>query len=254
MGAKRANAGTTVVLTAICVVIAACSGTPSAEVLAFCDDYVTVQGLMTVGPDEADPMPWVEDLTEGLEGLKQEAPSTISVAVENVADALVVPVQALDEEAYMGLTASEEFTDDLGVINQYVGDECGFGNASVTAVDFAFDADLDELETGQTMFEFNNDGAELHEMVLIRINDDTTETVEQLLELPEEDAEQKTTFMGVAFAEPGGESTMFADLEAGRYVVLCFIPTGTTSFEDIETADGPPHFTRGMVKEFTVES
>lgn len=254
MGAKRANAATTVVLLAVCVVVAACSGTPSAEVLAFCDEYVTVQGLMASGPDEADPMPWVEDLTGGLEGLKQGAPSTIAGAVGSMADGLLVPVQALDEEAYMALIASDEFNDDLGVVNQYVGDECGFGSASVTAVDFAFDADLDDLGTGLTMFEFNNDGAELHEMALIRINDDTTETVEQLLEMPEEEAEQKTTFIGVAFAEPGGESTMFADLDTGRYVVLCFIPTGTTSFEDIETADGPPHFAQGMVKEFAVES
>lgn len=254
MGAKRTSSSTTIILAVLCLVAAACSGTPSAEVQAFCDDYVMVQGLMTTGPDEADPAPWVEDLTGGLEDLKQKAPSTIAVAVESMADALAVPVAALDEEAYMALTASDDFNDDLGVISRYVGDECGFGTASVTAVDFAFDADLEGLASGQTMFEFNNDGAELHEMALIRINDDATETVAELLEMPEEEAEQKTTFLGVAFAEPGGDSTMFADLDAGRYVILCFIPTGATSFEDIETADGPPHFTRGMVREFTVES
>ena len=253
MGAKR-TFGLIAVLAILLAVAAACSSGPSTEVAAFCDDYVNVQGLMTIGPDEADPMPWVEDLTAGLEGIKDSAPSTIALAVDNMADALVVPVEALDEAAYQALTASEGFTDDVGVINQYVREECGFGAAEVTAVDFSFEADLDDLSVGQTMFEFSNDGAEVHEMVLIRINDDTTETVEELLALPEEEAETKTEFVGVAFAAPAGDSTMFADLESGRYVILCFVPTGTTSFEDFETADGPPHFTQGMVKEFTVDS
>jgi len=60
------------------------------------------------------------------------------------------------------------------------------------------------------------------------------------------------TFLGVAFAPPGGSNTMFSDIEAGRYVMLCFVPTGATSFEDMESADGPPHFAHGMVEEFTV--
>jgi len=102
-------------------------------------------------------------------------------------------------------------------------------------------------------FDFSNEGTELHEMALIMINDDTTESIGELLELPEEEAEAKTTFIGVSFAAPGESDTMYADLEEGRYVVICFIPTGSTSMEEAETADGPPHFTQGMVQEFTVE-
>lgn len=254
MGAKRRCSGWKVALVIVGLLVAACSSGPSAEVVEFCDDYVSVQGLMTMGPDETDPTPWVEDLTGGLEALREGAPSTVSVAVGNMADALAGPVEALDEEAYLALTTSDEFMDDMGVINRYVGEECGFGNVEVTAVDFSFEADLDGLETGRTMFQFANQGSELHEMALIRINEGTTETVEELLEMPEEEAEQKTSFVGVAFAAPGGGSTMFADLGAGRYVILCFVPTGTTSFEDIETAEGPPHFTKGMVREFAIES
>lgn len=235
------------------MVAAACSSGPSAEAVAFCDDYVSVQGLIASGPDEADPMPWVEGITAGLEGLKTDAPEEISGAAAGMADALLEPVANLDEEAFFAATTSEAFAEDSAVLDGFVVDECEFRSVGVTAIDYAYEADLEGLEAGQVAFDFSNEGTELHEMALIRINDDTTESIEELLALPEEEAEAKITFMGVSFATPGDGSTMYADLDEGRYVMICFIPTGTTSFEDAETADGPPHFTQGMVTEFTVE-
>lgn len=235
------------------MVAAACSSGPSAEAVAFCDDYVGVQELISFGPDEGDPMVWVEEVTAGLESLKADAPEEISGAVSGMADALLEPVANLEEEAFFAATTSASYVEDTEVVDQFVVDECEFSSIEVTAIDYAFEADVDGLEAGQVAFDFSNDGTELHEMALIRINDDTTETIEELLELPEEEAEAKTTFMGVSFAAPGENSTLYADLEPGRYVMLCFIPTGSTSFEEAETADGPPHFTHGMVKEFTIE-
>jgi hypothetical protein len=236
------------------MIAAACSSGPSAEAAGFCDDYVNVQGLIGSGPDEADPMPWVDEVTAGLEGLKADAPEEISSAVTGMADALLEPVANLDEEAFFAATTSEAYTEDTAVIDGFVLDECDFSSIEVTAIDYAYEADVDGLEAGQVAFDFSNEGTELHELALIRINDDTTETVEELLELPEEEAMAKTTFMGISFAAPGEGSMMYADLDAGRYVMICFIPQGSTSFEEAETADGPPHFTQGMVTEFTVES
>jgi hypothetical protein len=235
------------------MVTAACGSGSSAEVSSFCGDYVEVRGLMGSGPDDADPMPWVEQLTEGLESLQANAPSEISSAVTGISDAVLEPVANLDVDAYFAATESAEFQEDSAVVSDFVGTECGFENVDITAIDYAFDADLDGIEAGTVAFDFSNEGTELHEMALIRINDDVTESVDELLALPEEEAQSKTTFMGVSFAEPGGGDTMYADLDAGRYAVICFIPTGSTSMEDAETADGPPHFTQGMVREFTVE-
>jgi hypothetical protein len=232
--------------------LGACSDSPSAEVSAFCDDYIEVNTLITTGPDETDPAPWVEGITAGLEGLKADAPSEISAAVNGMVDALLEPVANLDPEGFFAATESESFAEDSAVVDEYIGNECGFATVDVTAVDYAFDADLDAVEEGRTAFGFTNDGTEIHEMVLIKTNDDTTETIEELLELPEEEMQAKTTFLGVAFAAPGEESTMYADLEPGDYAVVCFIPTGVTSFDDFETADGPPHFVHGMFQEFTV--
>lgn len=235
------------------IVAAACGSGPSAETVAFCDDYVNVQGLITSGPDEADPMPWVEEVTAGLEGLKADAPEAISGAVTGMADALLEPVGNLDEEAFFAATMSETYTEDASAIDDFVVGECEFSNIEVTAIDYAYEADVEGLEAGQVAFDFSNEGTEFHEMALIRINDDTTETIEELLELPEEEAMTKTTFMGISFAAPGEGSTMYADLEPGRYVMICFIPQGSTSLEAAETAEGPPHFTQGMLTEFSVE-
>lgn len=232
--------------------LGACGGGPNAEVEAFCDDYIEVNSLINTGPDENDPGPWVEGITSGLEGLKSDAPAEISAAVNGMADALLEPVAALDEEGFFAATESESFAEDSAVVDEYIAGECGFSTVEVSAIDYAYDADLDALDEGVTAFDFANDGTELHEMALLRVNDDTTETVEELLAMPQEEAETKASFVGVAFAAPGEGSNMYADLEPGQYFIVCFIPTGTTSFEDIETAEGPPHFTQGMVQEFTV--
>lgn len=235
------------------LVATACNGGPSAEVSAFCEDYVAVDNLMASGPDEADPTPWVEGMTTGLEGLKADAPSEVSGAVERMADSLLEPIANLDEEGFFAATESDAFVEDAAVVDDYIGGECGFETVEVTAVDYAFEADLDSVEAGTVVFDFSNEGTELHEMALIRINDDTTESIEELLEMPEEEADTKATFLGASFAAPGSGDAMYADLDAGRYVVVCFIPTGSTSMEEVETADGPPHFTHGMLREFTVE-
>jgi hypothetical protein len=97
----------------------------------------------------------------------------------------------------------------------------------------------------------------MHEMALIRFNDDTTETIEELFELPEEEAFSKITMHGASFGAPGDSDTLFVDLEPGRYVIVCFLPVGATpdNMEALESGEleGPPHFTQGMVEEFTVE-
>ncbi len=236
----------------VALLVGACSSGPSAEALAFCDDYASLDGLINTGPDE-DPEAWVTDVVEGLETAKADAPEVINANVTRVADALLVPIEALDEEGFFEVTGSEQYAEDSAVIKTYLTDDCGFSSAEVSAVDYAYQADLDGLEPGVTAVTFKNDGTEVHEMVLVRLNDDTTESISELLELPEEEAMAKVTDAGFAIGPPGAETTFYADLEAGRYAFFCFLPVGSTSFEVIESAEGPPHFTQGMIKEFTIE-
>lgn len=79
-----------------------------------------------------------------------------------------------------------------------------------------------------------------------------TETLEELLALPEGEVEGMVVDTGYAQALPGGSATSFIDLTAGRYGMVCFMPVGATTWEEGETLDSPPHFTEGMLREVTV--
>lgn len=236
----------------LALIATACSSGPSPEALAFCDHYIDLSSALGEGPNEEDPQAWVTSVSVTLEAMSTAPPDEIADAVEGVTSALVEPIAQLDEERFFAATESEEYQADTEVLNRFATSECDVASIEVTAIDYVYDADLEGLEPGMVAFDFSNEGTEFHEMALIRINDGVDATIQELLELPDEEAEQQTTFMGISFAAPGTGSTMFADLEEGRYVFICFIPTGSTSLEAAETAEGPPHFTQGMVKEFEV--
>ena len=110
------------------------------------------------------------------------------------------------------------------------------------------------MPAGPTVVNFTNDGTELHEIILIRKNDDVTESFDELLALPEKQAMKKTTEAGAAFAFPGEEGQTVVDLAAGEYIALCFIPVGLTPevAASGEEPQGPPHFVEGMKVEFVV--
>ena len=58
----------------------------------------------------------------------------------------------------------------------------------------------------------------------MRINDDVTLSVDELLALPEEESETMATPAAFAFTFPGTTGYTVADLTPGRYVALCFLP------------------------------
>jgi hypothetical protein len=124
----------------------------------------------------------------------------------------------------------------------------------VVAVDYAFSGIPSDVEAG-TSFELTNEGSEVHELVLVRRNDDVETSFEELLEMPEDEAMEFVTVVGGIVAEPGAtsEDTITVD-EPGDYLAICFVAVGTTSLEDAETVEGAPHFTEGMLQEFTVSS
>lgn len=131
----------------------------------------------------------------------------------------------------------------------------------VVGTDYAF-SDVGATLTGPVSFTFKNEGQDVHELVLVRKNDDVTETFQELLAMPEEASAEKIGFMGVAMAAPGATApeTIAAD-QPGQYLMVCLIPQGTTSIPSMAPdasgppeglGDGPPHFTLGMLREFTM--
>ena len=160
----------------------------------------------------------------------------------------------------------------------FVKDNCGFTEINVTAADYNYTGLEAEYPVGPAVITLTNDGTEVHEMIVLRVNDDVTETAAEIVALPEEEAFSKVALKTVAFAFPGTEGFGSTDLEPGRYIAVCFIPQGATpevmqqlmesgegppgegsapegsapegSGPELEL--GPPHHTQGMLQEFTV--
>jgi len=111
-----------------------------------------------------------------------------------------------------------------------------------------------------TAFTMRNAGAEAHELVLVRRNAGVTESFEELLQLPEEEVFNLITVTGQVMANPGetAQGEVVAD-QPGDYMMICFFPVGMTEIPegtpgpDASLPIGPPHFTQGMLAEFTVQ-
>ncbi|HEX6425370.1 MAG TPA: hypothetical protein VFZ79_17925 [Acidimicrobiales bacterium] len=190
-----------------------------------------------------------ETLAPLADDLVASAPAEISADVD-------VLVAAVGEIAETGDFGAFE-TPDVAAANERVHafdlENCGWATLDVVTVDYAFDGIPAEVAAGPTSFELTNDGPEVHEIALLRKNDGVTESFDELLALPEEEAGDKVTFTGVAGPVPAGEGAyLVADLEPGEYLALCFLPVGTTSMDGGPPPEGPPHFMSGMTQEFTV--
>lgn len=129
--------------------------------------------------------------------------------------------------------------------------DCVDETVEVTGVDYAFEAP-DAFPAGEAGIIFTNDSEadEQHEFIIFKKAEGDTRTAQEILEDPKTEEEGPGEFAGAVFAGPGDTAGSFLELDAGNYIAVCFIPVGSDAGED---ADGPPHFTRGMVKEFAVE-
>jgi plastocyanin len=126
----------------------------------------------------------------------------------------------------------------------------------VTGVEYAFQGLPSNVPVGTT-FRLVNGGQEDHEFIVVRANEGTTETLEELLAMPPEQTAGKLTDVGIVFAHTGKTSigTLTLD-QPGRYFAACFITQGTK--DGVAPSPGPggqngtPHALLGMVGEFTV--
>jgi hypothetical protein len=189
---------------------------------------------------------------ETIQPLAAEAVATAPAELE---EALATMSGAVDAMAVDGDTAafdSPEFAAADAEAHAWEMDNCGWASQEVTTVDYAFEGLPDEMPAGPTSFEMTNEGAELHEVIIVRRNEGTTQPLEELLALPEEEVGSLITEAGATGPVAAGESVYtVADLTPGDYVVVCFVPTGMTAF-DGPPPDGMPHAMAGMTAEFTV--
>ena len=113
----------------------------------------------------------------------------------------------------------------------------------VTAEEYMFNGIPETLAAGSYQFHFENTGQEDHELAMAQIKTDIS--VDELLKLKENEQMKNIAIVGGTFAKAGetAKEPVAAELEAGRYVAVCFVPT----------KKGVPHAFEGMVHEFTVE-
>jgi hypothetical protein len=118
----------------------------------------------------------------------------------------------------------------------------GIRSITVTATDYAFSAP-DTIPAGLTEFRLQNRGTEMHHVMLIRL--DAGKTMSDLFGAMKPDGPLPAWAHeagGPNTPGPGGNSEAILRLVAGRYAMICVIPS----------ADGKPHVMKGMAKEIVV--
>lgn len=133
-------------------------------------------------------------------------------------------------------------------------DEPSIPTVAVTAADFSFSLP-DTIAGGLIRLQLTNSGQDSHHMQIVKLNQGVSQqqfqgTLQETLQaLPQEgEAALGRLFQIVTFTGgpsgigPGGQSEAVVDLQAGDYVLLCFIAG----------ADGIPHVAKGMVEPLTV--
>jgi len=217
------------------------------ENAAFCDSVVEVNSAVSQteleeGSPEADIVAAGETLAPLFGSIAENAPEDLAATAGELNDA-VQPLTEGDAEAFNQDSTFETYT---GFLADAV-DACEFDTVDVTGVDYAFEDVPETIEAGTVAFNFTNAAeSEEHEMIVFRRADGVTLGFEELLELSEEESADKIEFKTAAFAPPGAEGATLAELDPGAYAMICFIPVGGGE-------DGPPHFTEGMIQEFSVE-
>ncbi|HKH93680.1 MAG TPA: hypothetical protein VKA54_17890 [Gemmatimonadaceae bacterium] len=113
---------------------------------------------------------------------------------------------------------------------------------TVHAKDFAFEMPK-SIPAGQTSFRLINDGKELHHLTIIRLADG--KTLADFTEAMKAGPPPKwaTAVGGPNAAMPGKTAEATLNLEAGNYVLVCFIPS---------PGEETPHAMKGMIQPLIV--
>ncbi|HET6770581.1 MAG TPA: hypothetical protein VFH75_02955 [Actinomycetota bacterium] len=221
------------------------------DVAAFCDGYIE----MVQASDSEEELRSLGEKADALfDEVEANAPQEVSGPVGVVVDATRQAAAEGTPEAFM----SREFDVAVNELNSYMFDNCeSDAKLDVTGVEYAFEGVPDTVSAGRVALRFTNDGDQPHEFIVFRKNDGVTESFDEILELPEGQSEERMTFVGATFADPGESNAAVFEAEAGEYIALCFFPVGATvegpEPEEGEGPPGPDHWVEGMRSEFTVE-
>lgn len=185
-----------------------------------------------------------EPAPDVIRSLAEVAPEEGKAALETLAAGF--------ESDAEGFFDTEEFGAAFAELGGVVIDECADDSIDVTAADYEFQGLPSEVAPGTYGINVANEGKEFHELIVLRKAEGATQSFEEILLLEEAEARELAVEVGNTFAAPGQSgSGLFELTEPGDYAAVCFIPVGTTPDAGQESS-GPPHFTQGMISEFSV--
>jgi hypothetical protein len=218
------------------------------DAAVFCDAIAEVGLSVSIGEG-------YEGIDPSLAAAEDAAPDEISADVTTMAEENRAQVAAgPPPEGEPPVLPSDEFFVAATSVGDYMADNCGYPVIDVTATDYAFDGIPADAEAGKTLIRITNDGAEYHEVVLQRVQQGETRSVEDILALPE--GQDLLDYLSSAVAPPGLGSWTVVDLPAGRYAAMCLIPTGATTADALQSGQADdtaePHTMQGMFAEMQV--
>jgi len=238
---------------------AAAGAAGGVDLPAFCDSAIGGETLFEHGPEtEGDGPPTdeaLETFAAELLPIVEEMEATAPEEVAEDAATYAGGIRTSLEEGDYGAGMTDAVLAAGAALDAYVFDNCEMAEqVDVVAQEYSYDGLPATLPAGRIGVRFDNQGDEVHEAAFLRIVDGEERSIEELLALPEEEAQQLAVPVGGLQAGPGEERAAVLDLEPGRYAVICFVPVGMTSLaEDPGEDAGPPHAFEGMVTEVVVE-
>lgn len=263
---RRARGGVLVVV--MVLLGSACGDRPDEaagddiDLAAFCDGVIQGKARFSKGPELDDQGNPTE---ESLEQLRVDMAPLLSDIKANNPDSIRSEVETVLAGAQTGLDTGDpqsfqtpEYLEANAALDEYVFENCEFqAREEFVAIDYDYEELPEIVSAGRIGFRMDNQGNEVHDAMVVRIDDDTGLTLLELFGLLDEQREQMTEFKGVTFAGPGSSGYGVVDLEPGRYGFICFVEVGTTSLESLFEGGGEDerpasHFAQGMFAEVTV--
>lgn len=213
---------------------------------ALCEPYLQVSAAFAGEPDPAT-----------IGGLLDEVDAAAPADLAEQLAVLTEGGRTVLETGDSSVFESPDFDAAVTAADSWVFENCAFVTTTeIVATEYQYEGQADTYPTGRTAFAVVNEGVEAHELAILRKNDGVDLTLDELLELPEAEAEQMVTYVGATFVgPPGARSNLVVDLEPGNYLAVCNVPAGTMVAEDGSFVEGTgqPHVMLGMSFEFAVE-
>jgi hypothetical protein len=218
---------------------------------AFCAAGLKVDQAFAKIGDKGPTKKQAQELDRALGQAESTAPPEIAPDVQSIAGIIRSAAQS-NQDPFENPT----FEQNAAAIDQYRYNSCGYPQIQVTGIEYEFQGLPKTLPTGPVAFQFTDNGAEFHELEVVRLK--SKDSLKKIVGLSEKEQRKKVEEVAGTFASQGQTAYAFVDFsKPGRYGVVCHLPVGATSEQALEQAEkkhAKSHAQKGMYATITVES